>query len=415
MKLFNTPINVIGFGFAGIECALFLAAHGNRVHIFGHETPLANCNCSFCRSRQKSKQEELCQSLLTRELSLLGSPLIAEEQRLLNTGYHGCIPSKVLEFGRELVKKSRNIEYFDACVHELNPKEITIVATGSNTDNCMADFLTKKIGSMRLLRTSAINPIVCNIDQTKLYRKEGDNMLYLPLSYNEYVDFLNAVLRICNKLGKFRFVENTVEDLVIKARDALKCFSFVPVFLPELESRPYAVVSLSTCDDGFVIENLSSKLPADCQLEIFRALPGFENAGLVRAADVIDSVHINTKYVLNDFNQCVMDENLFFAGSILGLSDFVDRVASGMATAICVNKYSYGQSMLALPEKSCIGKLCHKIISSNLQKKNENSHNYDIISSQVAVEGQNNIETLFSTSVDALAKYKEEYIYGKYV
>ena len=163
------------------------------------------------------------------------------------------------------------------------------------------------------------------------------------------------------------------------------------------------------------MENISSKLPPECQQEIYRSLPGFENSVLVRAADVVDAVHINTKFVLNDFNQCVMDENVFFAGSILGLSDFVDRVASGMTTAICANKYSCGQSMHALPEKSCIGKLQHKIISSNLQKKNENLHNYDIISSQVAVEGLNNLEKMFSTSVEALAKYKEEYIYGKYV
>lgn len=418
MKYYQQVVNVIGCGFAGIECALFLAGHGIKVHVFNVKRKY-NCNCPYCSGAKISSKEELFEGLLKRELVLLGSPLMKEEERLRREGFKGCISEKLLQYGENLVKNNKNIEYFEACIHQLNPKEINIIATGGYTDEGMYEFLLNKYGSMRCFKNFQINPVFMNVDLNKLYQREGDDDHYfLPLDYMEYLQFINSVVKVMNRLGKAfskDLVENTMEELVCKGKDCLKNYAMMPIYLSQLSHKPYAVLTFKKVENGLMLDGISSKLDGESQLEIFQNLKGFENAILVQKADVKSSVYINAKYVVNEYNQSMQDEKIFFAGSILGIDNYVDCIASGIYTAMNVNKYYSGYRMVELPNNCCIGSLAQKIISTNLLKRNGNFENYDIIDKQADYSSPKVIEFLFNRSIESLAKFKEEYIYGKHV
>ena len=416
MSFYQRVVNVIGCGFAGIECALFLAGHGVKVHLFD-DAKNYSCNCARCKAERESEKEELWTGLLKRELLYLGSPLIKEEERLIEGGYSGCIATKVLQYGKELVKNSKNIEYFEACISQLNPKEINVIATGSNTDERLFQFLLHKYGSMRCFNKQLVCPIVTGIDESYLKIKKGDSEhLYLPLSYSEYLKFVNTIIKVLNELGTDRhFCEHTIEDLAWKGKDALRNFALMPVYLEDVSERPYAVLTLKKSERGYILEGISSQLDAASQNQIIKSLKGFERAVLEKKAEVEDAVYLNAKYVINEYNQSSQDKNIFFAGSILGLSNYYDCIASGFMTAMNVYKYYNDMHMLCLPGSSFLGLLSHKIISTSLLKENANRENYDIIETRDDYAKPSFIEKLFNRSVESLTRFKEEYLHGKHV
>ena len=188
----------------------------------------------------------------------------------------------------------------------------------------------------------------------------------------------------------------------------------MPIYLEGLKEKPYAVITLKKVNTGYSIEGFSSKLNSQSQLNILKSLKAFENITLLKESGVENAVYINSKYVINEFNQSLQDHNLFFAGSILGLSSYYDCIASGLYTAMNVYKYYNGKKMIALPSSSIIGSLAKKVINSNLLKRNNNCENYDILK-QDDYYSPTVIEKLFNRSVESLVRFKEEYSNGKYV
>lgn len=414
MRFNRSFINVIGCGYAGIECALFLAGHGHKVHIFDACKEYKD----YCNDCDFAKKREVNEALLSRELSLLGSPLIKAEEQLLLKGYNKKdLPEILLEIGKDMIKHNENIEYFEACVHEINPKEVTIIATGPNTDKKMFDFLLKQFGSMRCFSHMPVYPVLKKIDESRLLQKEfDDEFLYLPLNYQEYINFINHIVKGLNEEideKDFKLVENTMEDLVDKGKDNLKNYAMMPVLLKEINEKPYAVLKLRKTEKGFRIEEISSKFDLINQMQVFSSLNGFENSIIVKKADALDICFLNSRYVVNQFHQCFQNENIFFAGSILGITGYVDCIASGLYTALNVNKYFSDKQMIPLPRDSCIGMLAKRIVSSASIKPQPFIDDYGLIDDNF--EDEEIVSKTFRKSIDALAQFKEDYLNGKYV
>ena len=416
MNYYMPNVNIIGCGYAGIECALFLAGHGIKVHIFDTHRDY-KCNCNRCTGKVDSEKEVLLKRLLKRELNLLGSPLIKEEERLISEGYPGCIATKVLQYGEKLVNSSKNIEVIRANICEVNPREINVIATGSNTDENMFEFLTEKFGSTRCFRHMQVSPVIDKIDLSYCYKKSGESYLYLPLSYDEYLTFVNAVIKELNRQNiayNYKFIQNTIEDLACRGKDAIRNYAMMPVYIENIQ-RPYAVIKIKRQSVGYSIEGISSKLCKDSQLAILRSLQAFKDANLLRPADVEDAIYLNSRYVVNDYNQSLQDHNLFIAGSLLGLTSYYDCIASGLYTAMNVNNYVTGKKMLPLPSDSMIGSLARKVANSNIIRKNFKISNYEEIENQGDFNNPIYINNLYNRSRESLTRFKEVYTNGKYV
>ncbi len=411
----NTFVNVIGCGYAGMECALFLASLGIKVHIFdGGEG--YKCTCKHCNdSNKQTIIEQVYNKLLKKELSLLSSPLIKIEELLERQNFKGCKAGEIITLAKEKIKNNKNIEYFNISINELNPKEINIIASGANSDKGMYELLLKKYGSMKCVNYKNINPVLSNIDTSRLYLKD-DNEYVLPLTYQEYIVFINKIVSAINSnllKGNFKICEHTIEDLVCKSKDGLKNYALMPIYIEGVE-KPYATLKLIKQGQNWQLCNIGSMFDELEQLEIYRSLPGFKNAKIEKKASHLDCVQIKPKYVINEFCQSQTEGNLFFAGSILGINGYEKCIASGHFVAREVFRYINNFDLIKFPQYSLINDVNNKILCKKSLKLNANTKEYDIMDSQQATKLNDLVEKLFEKTSNGLARFKEEYFYGKH-
>lgn len=413
--MIKSYVNVIGCGFAGIECALFLAGHGIKVHLF--DTGITYKNHTFIDHKLNPKQE-MFDIVLARELSVLGSPLIRAEENLILEGFRGNRIEEVLRIGKEMVRNNENIQYFQACVHEINPEEINIIATGPYTDKGMYDYLYKNLGAMRCFDHMPVFPILDNVDMSVLYTKEScPDCYFLPLNNAEYSLFVTTISRMVKEelenVPNFKIMPNTIEDLILGGKDNLRNIAFNAVLMTQFKERPYAVIKLRKNQNGLVINDFFTNLSYSRQLEIFRSLKGFTNASIIQQAGSINVCYLNSKFVINDYHQSLQNERLFFAGGILGLDGWIECVASGLYAGIMVNKYFQSMRMVKLPSDMCLGRLSDKLLQSESTRPKPYLCDFDFNKNDFSEDGS--LKTMFDRSLRALERFKEEYRNGKYV
>lgn len=390
-------VNVIGSGFAGMECALFLASHGVNVHLF-------DCGKTYENDNLDEEQENKDRELLRRELQFLGSAMIGFEK-----DENGCYRSQkeMLALGKQLLSEHVNINIHNACIYQLNPDEITILATGAYTDDRMVDYLVKTIGTIACNRQLFINPILNGVDTSKLV-KTGENEFALPLSYQEYLDYINAVIDEINLMPEdFQLNERSLERLVSTDKDALKNYSLART----LGQGEYADFHLQECEKGFEVKKIATKFDRDSQTRIFQKVEAFKNASLARSSKIVNCCQISSPYALTRLHSSQAQQNLFFSGSILGIGGYLDCIASGLYSGLCVLKYFDEKPMPNLPASTAIGALAEAIISPK-RKVGQRVEEFKLIPLS---DGENSIERLEYRSKNVLSKFKEEYLNGKHV
>lgn len=387
-------VNIIGCSFAGIETALFLAGHGLKVHVFN--------TLNGANENIEENNVSVLDRLLLKELSLLGSPL-AKEKITKNVSN-----KDLYDFGLNMLKDNENIEFFDASISELNPREINVIAMPNCLNQNICGFLKEKYGSMKVLDNFPYFPIVDNVGELLLVKNNAKENEYLyHLNEKEYLNFINQVVDEINKLKNDKeFQKNTIESLVDEGRECLKKYMMQPIISDGVKSKPYASMRLKRCKKGFEIQNFVTNLPKSSQNRIIRSLIPFKNAIIIDEAFTKKGIYLNSKYVINKFGQSQHEENIFFAGEILGLDGYIESMASGLAVGMNVLKFVCGKRMINLPCKTAIGKImtancCDEGISVLKSFKNKIY--------------ENKLEEYYNVSKKELDKYKEDYINGKYV
>ena len=213
--------------------------------------------------------------------------------------------------------------------------------------------------------------------------------------------------------GNFKICEHTIEDLVCKSKDGLKNYALMPIYIEGVE-KPYATLKLIKQGQNWQLCNIGSMFDELEQLEIYRSLPGFENAKIEKKASHLDCVQIKPKYVINEFCQSQTEENLFFAGSILGINGYEKCIASGHFVAREVFRYLNNFDLIKFPQYSLINDVNNKILCKKSLKLNENIKEYDIMDSRQVTKLNDLVEKLFEKTSNGLARFKEEYFYGKH-
>lgn len=394
MAFKRNVVNVIGCGFAGIETALFLADRGINVNIFDGSISYPNL-------------EEGKNKFLKEEIYALGSPLAAREVELLDQGFDGNLPEELLKFGLEKVKKHKKIQYYNMVATEIHPYEITVIATGPRTDEKLFSFLTGLFGSMRCLSHLPVYPIVDYVDEDKIYRK-NDNEFLIPFTYEQYISFLNRVIdkiNVLNEDDKFKIVDNTFESYVLKGKDFLRNYFMTPQTTDEIKFQPYATMKLVKKSNGYEIAGFSSKVPAYIQEEIFNGVEPLRKAKLIRAASTVEGSFVNAKYMVNEFCQSRSQENIFFAGGVLGLDGYVEAQASGLITAMNVYKFIQEKNMILPPKSSMLGRMARRLMKSTSAKAEQIIKEEDLLDGlpDLGVEEKKHL----------IERFKEDYNNGK--
>ncbi len=395
-------INIIGGGLAGTEAALQFSKKGWKVNLYemrpkkmtdAHNT--GNLAEIVCSNSFKSKLTGTSSGVLKAEMNLLGCELlkIAEETAVPAGNALAVDRDKFSGKVTEIIKNDKNINLINEEITEIDDS-LTILATGPLTSSNLTEYISKILGKEQLYFFDAIAPIVAadSLDYDVVFRKsrydkgEADylNCPFTKEEYYRFVDALNSGIKheakeFETKLFKeinFNFYENCtpIEELARRGKDTLRYGVMRPVGLidPRVGKRAFAVLQLRTENKEKTYYNLvgcQTMLKYGEQKEIFRLIPGMQNAEFYRFGSIHRNTYLNSPEIINPDMSFKKKKNLFIAGQIAGVEGYTESIFSGLLTAKIIL-----ENLPMLPETTISGQLWRHLITptKNFQPMNSN-------------------------------------------
>jgi methylenetetrahydrofolate--tRNA-(uracil-5-)-methyltransferase len=382
-------LHVIGGGLAGTEAAWQAAQLGVETVLYEmrphRQTPA---------HRTGNLAELVCSNSLGSALPDRASGLLKNELRWLNSLLMRCADRAAVPAGGALAVDR---EVFALAVEDAIdrhplitlrreevttlPDEPTIIATGPLTSESLAKEIEKLIGQEYLYFYDALAPLVnaetINMEvafrASRYGRGEDDDGDYIncPMSKEEYERFVDTLLAgETIELRDFErddphFFEGClpVEQIARRGREALAFGPMRPVGLtdPRTGRRPYAVVQLRQDNLAGTLYNLvgfQTNLKWPVQKEVFRLIPGLENATFYRLGQMHRNTFINSPKLLDATMQFRHREKLWFAGQITGVEGYVGNIGTGLVAGINAARVVRGQTQIVLPQTTMMGALC---------------------------------------------------------
>lgn len=391
----NDFINVIGAGLAGSEAALQVAKRGIKVKLYEmrpKKTTGAHKTEKFaefvCSNSLGSFDVTNASGLLKKEMEILGGELI-------KIAYKNQVPAgAALAIDREgfsqavtsLIKENPLIEVINEEVTEI-PEGLTVIASGPLTSELFADSIKKFTKNEHLHFFDAIAPIIekdsINFDKAfyaSRYDKGEASYINCPMNKEEYEKFYQILttaprieLKEFEKDAKFFESCLPVEILASRGVDTLRFGPMKPVGLIDKRTgeENYAVVQLRQDNSAKTLYNIvgfQTNLKWGSQKELINAIPGLEDANIVRYGVMHRNTFINSPRVLNQTLNARERNDLFFAGQITGTEGYTESIATGMYAGINAARMFEGKKLLLLPDETILGALT-KYISDEAHDK----------------------------------------------
>jgi methylenetetrahydrofolate--tRNA-(uracil-5-)-methyltransferase len=388
----KTCIQVIGGGLAGSEAAWQIAERGIAVQLYEmrplNQTPahrtayLAELVCS---NSLGSNLPDRAPGVLKNELRRLGSLLLKCAERAV-------VPAGgALAVDRDVFAQTVTETLEEHPVITLVREEVTaipdgpcVIATGPLTAPALAKDIARLVGEEYLYFYDAIAPTVSaeSIDMTVAFRAsrygrgeddEGD-YINCPMTKEEYDRFVTALLaaeRI--ELRDFeredpRFFEGClpVEQIATRGEQSLAFGPMRPVGLtdPRTGRRPYAALQLrqdNLAGTLYSMVGFQTNLRWNDQREVFRLIPGLENAEFERYGMMHRNTFLNSPVHLKPTLQYQQRDDLLFAGQITGVEGYVGNIGTGLLAGVNAVNLLQGRPLWTLPATTMLGCLCHYI------------------------------------------------------
>jgi methylenetetrahydrofolate--tRNA-(uracil-5-)-methyltransferase len=269
-------------------------------------------------------------------------------------------------------------------------RDSVIFATGPLTSPALADSIRTLTGEDSLAFFDAIAPIVhadsINFDiawKQSRYDKEGpggDKAAYVncPMDKEQYEAFIAAL----NAGAKTEFKEwekNTpyfegclpIEVMAERGPETLRFGPMKPVGLMDARAgkRPYAVVQLrqdNKLGTLFNIVGFQTKLKYGAQEDIFRMIPGLENARFARLGGIHRNTFLNSPRLLDSTLRLKAEPRLRFAGQVTGVEGYVESAAMGMLAGRFAAAERLGRAIEPPPHTSAFGALLAHVTGGHI-------------------------------------------------
>jgi methylenetetrahydrofolate--tRNA-(uracil-5-)-methyltransferase len=384
-------VTVIGGGLAGTEAAWQLAERGVGVTLYemrpvrttdAHQTDrLAELVCS---NSLKSDQHPSASWLLKEELRRLDALLLRAAEKSRVPGGHALTVDRIT-FAAEVtsaIESHRRIEIRREEIAEIDPQELTIVATGPLTSETLAVSIGRLTGSDRLFFYDSISPIVESdtVDKNiafaaSRYDKSLDgtgDYLNCPFSKAEYERFVDELIaaqtveaHVPDDVPYFEACL-PIEEIARRGRDTLRFGPMKPMGLtdPRTGRRPWAAVQLRQENlraDSYNLVGFQNHLRFVEQKRIMRLIPGLAKAEFLRYGQIHRNTYINAPALLDSTLQLRAHPNVFFAGQISGVEGYVESIATGLVAGLAAAARAGGETPQAFPRETAIGSLCHYV------------------------------------------------------
>ena len=256
-----------------------------------------------------------------------------------------------------------------------------IVATGPLTSGTLADAIKSETGAEALAFFDAIAPIVYadSVDMNVAWMQsrydkgdtEEERTAYLncPMTKAQYEHFIDALLAADKT--EFKDGETAkyfdgclpIEVMAERGRETLRFGPMKPVGLTNAndpENKPYAVVQLrrdNALGTLFNIVGFQTKMKYGAQKDVFKAIPGLENAEFARLGGIHRNTFINSPTLLDDQMRLKSRPNIRFAGQITGVEGYVESAAMGLLAGRMAVAEMTGHVLPPVPETTAMGAL----------------------------------------------------------
>ncbi|HVY02315.1 MAG TPA: methylenetetrahydrofolate--tRNA-(uracil(54)-C(5))-methyltransferase (FADH(2)-oxidizing) TrmFO, partial [Caulobacterales bacterium] len=382
------PICVIGGGLAGSEAAWAIARAGLPVRLIemrpvamtpAHKTEsLAElvCSNSFRSDDAEANAVGLLHAELRRAGSLVmraadahqvpaGSALAVDRDGFSAAVTAALEAEPLIEIARQEVRDLRPL---------LAAHDHIVVATGPLTSPALAEQVRALTGEGELAFFDAIAPIVNfdSIDMNVAWKQSrydkagpgGDKAAYIncPMNREQYEAFVDALL--AGEKTEFKDWERDtpyfegclpIEVMAERGRETLRFGPMKPVGLddPRTGRWPHAVVQLrqdNALGTLFNMVGFQTKLKHGAQTDIFRMIPGLENAVFARLGGIHRNTFLNSPKVLDATLRLRAEARLRFAGQITGVEGYVESAAMGLLAGRFAAREVIGRAPIAPPE-----------------------------------------------------------------
>lgn len=399
------PVHVVGGGLAGSEAAWALANAGVPVVLHEmrpvvktdahHTEKFAElvCSNSFRSDDWRGNAVGLLHEEMRRVGSLVmssampaqvpaGSALAVDRDLFSDAVTAALTAHPLIEVRREEVRS------LDALLQASD--DSVIFSTGPLTSPSLAASIRSMTGEDSLAFFDAIAPIVHadSIDfdiawKQSRYDKEGpggDKAAYVncPMDEAQYTAFINAL----NTGAKTEFKEwekNTpyfegclpIEVMAERGPETLRFGPMKPVGLMDLRvgKRPHAVVQLrqdNKLGTLFNIVGFQTKLKYGAQEDIFRMIPGLQNARFARLGGIHRNTFLNSPKLLDNTLRLRADPRVRFAGQVTGVEGYVESAAMGMMAGRFAAAERLGRPIEAPPATTAFGALIAHVTGGHI-------------------------------------------------
>jgi methylenetetrahydrofolate--tRNA-(uracil-5-)-methyltransferase len=223
------------------------------------------------------------------------------------------------------------------------------VASGPLTSEALVRDVLESVGNQGLNFFDAIAPVVykdsINFDvawyQSRYDKGEKFDYINCPMTEAQYYAFVDALLA-AEKVEFHDFEKGAyfdgclpIEVMAERGRDTLLFGPMKPVGLTnphQPEQKPYAVVQLRQDNREDTLRNIvgfQTKMKYSAQTQVFRMIPGLENAVFARLGGIHKNTFICSPLVLDDYLRLKDRPNVAFAGQITGCEGYVESAAIG--------------------------------------------------------------------------------------
>jgi methylenetetrahydrofolate--tRNA-(uracil-5-)-methyltransferase len=397
------PIHVIGAGLAGSEAAWQIATAGvpvilhemrpvrqTEVHKTEHFAELV-CSNSF----RADDPDASAIGVLHREMRRMNSLIMqaADRHKVPAGGALAVDREGFAQFVTQMMSTHPLISVVREEIKGLPPQDWdnVIVATGPLTAPALAEDIAKLTGESGLAFFDAIAPVVQrdSIDMSKAWFQSrydkagpggtGADYINCPMDKEQYGAFIDALL-VAEKID-FKEFEKTpyfdgclpIEVMAERGRETLRHGPMKPFGLTNPHDptvKAYAIVQLRQDNQLGTLYNMvgfQTKLKHGVQAEVFRTIPGLEQAVFARLGGMHRNTFLNSPRLLDRQLRLKAAPRLRFAGQITGCEGYVESAAVGLIAGRMAAAARKGEDFVAPPPTTSIGALLNHITGGHIE------------------------------------------------
>ncbi|WP_390914554.1 methylenetetrahydrofolate--tRNA-(uracil(54)-C(5))-methyltransferase (FADH(2)-oxidizing) TrmFO [Pseudosulfitobacter sp. SM2401] len=384
-------LHIVGGGMAGSEAAWQAANMGitvvihemrPKVETFAHQTGLLGemvCSNSF----RSDDDEQNAVGLLHWEMRQASGLIMqtADKHRLPAGGALAVDRDHFAQAVTDAILAHPNITVEYGEITELPADGHWIFATGPLTSTTLGQAIAKETSAESLAFFDAIAPIVYfdSIDMSKAWMQsrydkgdtEEERTAYLncPMDKDQYEAFIDALMAA----DKAEFHEGEtagyfdgclpIEVIAERGRESLRFGPMKPVGLTnphQPDVKAYAVVQLRRDNKLGTLYNIvgfQTKMKYGAQVDVFKTIPGLENASFARLGGIHRNTFMNSPTLLDDQMRLRSAPHIRFAGQITGVEGYVESSAMGLLAGRMAATEMLGGSISAPPNTTAMGAL----------------------------------------------------------